>query len=87
MSRRETMGRLLCPACADELDEPASDYLEGGMTLDPDEPVVCASCGIDLPCTPIEIPEPEYDPVEVPFSARVKCHKCQRKYKKPRVNK
>ncbi len=77
------MGKLLCPACAGESDEPVSDCPDGGgMTQDPEEPIVCSECGIDLPCTPIEMPEPEFEKTDLNFSARAKCYKKRVKYKK-----
>jgi hypothetical protein len=76
------MKRLLCPACAEELDEPACDVPEDGMTLDPEEDIVCSNCGIDLPCTPIEMPTDRENPLDLPYSARVKVRKCYRKKKR-----
>ena len=93
MARKKKEKQRLCPACAeaqglsgDEIEDLSDGVDARGHTLDPDEPIVC-SCGVELPCTPIEMPEEELDTDDlfhVSARTRTRFKKVDNKKRKPK---
>ena len=59
--------RERCAECGTPLNENPEGYTE-----DPEMPAACPGCGMALPCTALEAPEPALDERELPTSALTK---------------